>query len=371
MNILYGLYTADDGEILVDGEDAALHRPRRRHRRRHRHGPPALHAGAGLHRHRERDAGRRADVDGLASVLDLAPARRAGCARSPSSYGLHVDPDALVEDLPVGVQQRVEIIKVLFREAQILILDEPTAVLTPQEVERVLRHRARRCATPARRIVFITHKLGEVLRARRPDRGAARRAGWSATPGPSEVDESTLAEMMVGRPVDLVVDKGAGPTPATRCWRWRTWWCSTNGEHVAVDGVSFEVRAGRDRGHRRGAGQRADRAGRGAHRTARAGRPATVHRGGEDVTGASAPRHASAGRGPRARGPPARRPGPDVHRGREHGPRPLLRPAVSRASCDWKAARDEARRPGGTVRRAHAVGRHAGGQPVRAATSRR
>jgi ABC-type uncharacterized transport system ATPase subunit len=121
-------------------------------------------------------------------------------------YGLAVDPDALVEEIPVGVQQRVEIIKTLYREAEILILDEPTAVLTPQETEELFEI-MRSLTDQGKSIMFITHKLKEVMNI--SDRVVVLRDGRLV--GETRTQDSSqeeLAEMMVGREVDLVVDKG-------------------------------------------------------------------------------------------------------------------------------------------------------------------
>ena len=135
MNVLYGLYQPDEGEILVDGEPVTFDGPGDAMARRHRHGAPALHADAGVHRRRERrcsgTSGRRL------GFLDRR-ARPREVREISERYGLQVPADALVEDLPVGVQQRVEIIKALIRDAQVLILDEPTAVLTPQETDDLI-----------------------------------------------------------------------------------------------------------------------------------------------------------------------------------------------------------------------------------------
>jgi ABC-type uncharacterized transport system ATPase subunit len=121
-------------------------------------------------------------------------------------YGLAVDPDALVEDIPVGVQQRVEIIKALYREAEILILDEPTAVLTPQETEELFEI-MRSLTSQGKSIMFITHKLKEVMTF--ADRVIVLRDGrLVGETRPRETSQEELAEMMVGREVDLVVDKG-------------------------------------------------------------------------------------------------------------------------------------------------------------------
>ncbi len=121
-------------------------------------------------------------------------------------YGLAVDPDALIENLPVGVQQRVEIIKTLYREADILILDEPTAVLTPQETEELFEI-MRSLAEQGKSIIFISHKLKEVMTI--ADRVIVLRGGkLVGETTPQEASEADLAEMMVGREVTLVVEKG-------------------------------------------------------------------------------------------------------------------------------------------------------------------
>jgi simple sugar transport system ATP-binding protein len=121
-------------------------------------------------------------------------------------YGLAVDPDALIENLPVGVQQRVEIIKTLYREAEILILDEPTAVLTPQETEELFEI-MHSLVSQGKSIIFITHKLKEVMAI--SDRVIVLRDGRvTGETTPAESSEEELAEMMVGREVALIVDKG-------------------------------------------------------------------------------------------------------------------------------------------------------------------
>ena len=203
MNILYGLYSATSGEILVDGEVVRFLNHRRRNRGGNRDGPPALHAGSRLHCRRERGSRGRAD---------FGARRHLGYGRSPTGcreisvrYGLDVDPDAITEDLPIGIQQRVEIIKVLFRDAEILVFDEPTAVLTPQEVEDFFKI-IRQLQADGKGIVFITHKLKEIQAI--ADRVAVLRRGEIVGEAkPSELTANELAELMVGRPVDLTVDK--------------------------------------------------------------------------------------------------------------------------------------------------------------------
>jgi simple sugar transport system ATP-binding protein len=141
----------------------------------------------------------------ITTALDRRTAARRIRALS-EQYGLAVDPEALVEELPVGVQQRVEIIKTLYREAEILILDEPTAVLTPQESEELFEI-MRGYVAQGKSIIFISHKLKEVLTI--ADRVIVLRNGRvTGETTPAESSEGELAEMMVGREVALIVDKG-------------------------------------------------------------------------------------------------------------------------------------------------------------------
>src|SRR5262249_28390357 len=138
-------------------------------------------------------------------VLDLAAARTS-LADLAKRYRLEVNPDALVRDLPVGLQQRVEILKALYRQADVLILDEPTAVLAPPEAEQLFQV-MRDLAASGRAIIFISHKLREVLSV--ADRiTVLRRGRVVGTVRPAEVSEQSLATMMVGRPVELAVEKG-------------------------------------------------------------------------------------------------------------------------------------------------------------------
>jgi len=303
MNILYGLYTADEGEILIDGKP------------QHFAGPgDAIAAGIGMvHQHfmlvpvftvaenvvlgveptRRLPLWMALGLGGAAAAIiagssfslewfgwpswawllilvaigaaagyllrlawpwvhRLFRRRRAGgalnivearrqVAEISERYGLSVDPDAVIEDLPVGVQQRVEIIKVLFREARVLIFDEPTAVLTPQEVEEFFGI-VRSLRDSGKGIVFITHKLGEILEI--ADRITVLRDGRSVGEAvPGEVDQAGLAEMMVGRPVALVVEKGEAQ-PGAAVLEVEDLVVLDEREHAAVNGVSFRVRAG-------------------------------------------------------------------------------------------------------------------------------
>jgi ABC-type uncharacterized transport system ATPase subunit len=176
----------------------------------------------------------------LTTALDRHTATRRIRALS-TQYGLAVDPNALIADLPVGVQQRVEIIKTLYREAEILILDEPTAVLTPQETEELFEI-MRSLVSQGKSIIFITHKLKEVLAI--ADRVIVLRNGQVAgETTPAETSEEELAEMMVGREVALIVDKGPA-SPAEVVLEVTDLTAEDQRHHPALRGVSLFVRAG-------------------------------------------------------------------------------------------------------------------------------
>jgi simple sugar transport system ATP-binding protein len=176
---------------------------------------------------------------GILGSLDLEAARKRVVEIS-EKFGFNVDPDALVEDLPVGIQQRVEIIKALSRDARVLVLDEPTAVLTPQETDELMVI-MKQLAKSGTSIVFITHKLREVKEV--ADIITVIRLGKVVGDAKPDASTSELASMMVGREVELTVDKkamSAGDAVLTV-------------ENIsvlddrfqrAVDGISFEVRAG-------------------------------------------------------------------------------------------------------------------------------
>ncbi len=202
MNILSGLYSPDEGEILIDGKPVVFQGP-----------GDGIAAGIGMvHQHFmlvpvftvAENVVLGVEPTGRFGYLDLKRAR-AQVQEINDLYGLHVPADTLIEDLPVGIQQRVEILKVLFREADVLILDEPTAVLTPQEVEEFFGI-VRSLKEAGKAIVFITHKLHEILEV--SDRINVLRQGRIVGEGdPKNLTEADLAEMMVGRPVSFTVDK--------------------------------------------------------------------------------------------------------------------------------------------------------------------
>jgi general nucleoside transport system ATP-binding protein len=239
MNVLYGMYKPDAGEILVDDVPVTFAGP-----------GDAIAAGIGMvHQHfmlvpvftvaENVMLGHEDTRPGPFGVLDRKAARRE-VQEVSARYGLAVPPDAIVEDLPVGVQQRAEIVKALMRDAKILILDEPTAVLTPQETDDLIAV-IRRLRDGGTSVVFITHKLREV-RALADTVTVIRRGRVVATTAPTTSEEE-MASMMVGRQVRLTVDKApARPGPARLVVRDLTHVSPTGVVHV--DGVSFEVRGG-------------------------------------------------------------------------------------------------------------------------------
>ena len=161
MNVLYGLYRPDGGEIRVDGEEVHVRSPRDAIAHGHRHGPPAPAAGAGVHGRGERRARHE-----LPSGRDSRNAARR-IAEISDRFGLAVDPRARTDRLSVGARQRVEIVKVLYRGARILILDEPTTNLTPQEVDELFAS-LRVIVAEGMSVVFISHKVREMLADLRP-----------------------------------------------------------------------------------------------------------------------------------------------------------------------------------------------------------
>ena len=238
MSILYGLYRPDEGEILVHGQRADVHSPSQ-----------AIELGIGMvHQHFmlvpvmtvTENIVLGGEPRGRGGLLDVREGARRVRELS-ERYGLAVDPDAVIEDVTVGAQQRVEILKTLYRDARILVLDEPTAVLTAQETAELFEVlRALRDDGVA--IVFISHKLGEVLEI--ADRVTVLRRGRKVDTVPAEgATEQSLARLMVGREVLLRVDK-PDTKPADPV-------LEVEGLHVrddrgleAVRDVSLNVRAG-------------------------------------------------------------------------------------------------------------------------------
>lgn len=237
MNVLYGMYRADDGVILLDDhvQDFA--------------GPgDAMRAGIGMvHQHfmlipvftvaENVSLGHESTRRG--GVLDLHAARER-VREISARFGFELDPDALVEDLPVGVQQRVEIIKALSRDAQVLVFDEPTAVLTPQETDELMAI-MRQLRDAGTSIVFITHKLREVREV--ADRITVIRLGKVVGEAAPTASNAELASLMVGRAVELTVHKGA-PHPNDSVLKVEGLSVIDAAGAVVVGDVSFEVHGG-------------------------------------------------------------------------------------------------------------------------------
>ena len=196
MNILYGLYPPDEGQVFIDGKEVSIHSP-----------SEAIENGIGMvHQHFKL-------VDTLTvienvilgmptnkAVLDLAPAREK-FKKLCDEYELFVDPDTEVWKLPVGQQQWVEILKALYRDCKVLVLDEPTAVLTPSESDQLARA-IRRITDQGRSVVFISHKLREVMEV--TDKVTVIRDGAVVgTIATKDASQIKLAEMMVGRPITI------------------------------------------------------------------------------------------------------------------------------------------------------------------------
>ncbi len=239
MNVLYGLYRPDEGEIIIDGKPVQFNGP-----------GDAIAAGIGMvHQHfmlipvfsvTDNIMLGVESTSGPLLALDRDKARRRILELS-AQHGLRVDPDALVEDLPVGVRQRVEILKTLYRHSNLLVLDEPSAVLTPQEIDdlfEVMRSLVRSGTS----IIFITHKLNEVQQI--ADRiTVLRRGKVVGTTTPDATSEAELARMMVGRPVQLELSKSAAK-PGAEILTLRGVTVRDDRHHIAVDALDLNVRAG-------------------------------------------------------------------------------------------------------------------------------
>ncbi|MCD4671023.1 MAG: ABC transporter ATP-binding protein [Anaerolineaceae bacterium] len=238
MNILYGLYDPDEGEVFVKGNKLEVNSP-----------SDAIAAGIGMvHQHFMLVPVFTVTENVMLGYENLQPNglldRQTAAARIreiSEQYHLEVDPDLYVKDLSVGAQQRVDIIKLLYREADIFILDEPTAVLTPQEVDELFTI-MRKLVEKGKSIIFITHKLREVLEF--ADQITVIRGGkvvGSTTP--QEADQRLLASMMVGRAVELNVDKKPAD-PKDAVLKVENLVALDDRDQLAIDGVSFEIRSG-------------------------------------------------------------------------------------------------------------------------------
>ena len=237
MSILYGFYQADSGEIRVGGKPTRIDTPN-----------DAIAAGIGMvHQHFMLVHNFTVlenvilGVEGEALLRASIAKARSELQRLEREYGLEVDPDAIIETLPVGLQQRVEILKALYRGAETLILDEPTGVLTPAEADHLFRI-LRQLKEQGKTVVLITHKLREIM-AVTDNVSVMRQGTMVATRKTAETTVGELAELMVGRRVLLRVEKGE-PTPGEFKLVVEGLTVKDSRGVTMVDNVSFGVRAG-------------------------------------------------------------------------------------------------------------------------------
>ena len=238
MSVLFGMYQAEEGVIKKNGQVVKINSPN-----------DANDLGIGMvHQHFKMvecfsvlDNIILGVEDTKCGMLQRDKAREKVMALS-ERYGLKVDPDAIIEDISVGMQQRTEILKMLYRDNEILIFDEPTAVLTPQEIEELLQI-MRNLAAEGKSILFITHKLNEIMAV--ADRCSVLRKGkYMGTVDVKDCDRAQLSRMMVGRDVEFAVQKEpAKPTDVVLevkdlCM------VSKRSKRNSVNNVSFQVRAG-------------------------------------------------------------------------------------------------------------------------------
>ena len=238
MSVLFGLYQAEEGVIKKDGVEVKINNPN-----------DANALGIGMvHQHFKLvecfsvlDNIILGDEDTKHGILQRSRAREKVMALS-EKYGLRVDPDALIEDISVGMQQRTEILKMLYRDNEILIFDEPTAVLTPQEIQELLQI-MRNLAAEGKSILFISHKLNEIMAV--ADRCSVLRKGkYMGTVNIADTTKAELSRMMVGRDVEFAVTKGeAHPAEVVLDVKNLTVPSKVH-KNNAVKNVSFQVHAG-------------------------------------------------------------------------------------------------------------------------------
>ncbi|MEF9921933.1 MAG: ABC transporter ATP-binding protein, partial [Anaerovoracaceae bacterium] len=238
MSVLFGMYQPEKGIIKKDGKEVTINNPN-----------DANALGIGMvHQHfklvhnfsvlQNIILGVETTKHG---ILEMSKARERVIGLS-NKYGLKVDPDAIIEDITVGMQQRVEILKMLYRENEILIFDEPTAVLTPQEIEELMKI-MRNLVAEGKSILFITHKLNEIKEV--ADRCSVLRKGkYIGTVNVDETSKETMSEMMVGRAINFTVDKEPAK-PGEIAFEVKNLSVLTKGHtKKAVKNVSFNVRKG-------------------------------------------------------------------------------------------------------------------------------
>jgi ABC-type uncharacterized transport system ATPase subunit len=237
MSILYGFYQADSGEVRINGKPTVIATPN-----------DAIAAGIGMvHQHFMLVQNFTVveniilGAEGEALLNTSIAKARSELVRLEKEYGLEVNPSAIIEELPVGLQQRVEILKALYRGAETLILDEPTGVLTPAEADHLFRILAQ-LKNEGKTVVLITHKLREIM-AITDNVSVMRQGQMVATRKTSETTVEELAELMVGRRVLLHVEKGEGHPGETKL-SVRNLTVRDSRGVTMVDNVSFDVRAG-------------------------------------------------------------------------------------------------------------------------------
>ena len=238
MSVLFGLYQAEEGVIKKDGKEVKINDPN-----------DANALGIGMvHQHFKLvqcfpvlDNIILGVEDTKNGILQKQEARKKVMDLS-ERYGLQIDPDAKISDITVGMQQRTEILKMLYRDNEILIFDEPTAVLTPQEIEELMQI-MKHLASEGKSILFISHKLNEIMEV--ADRVTVLRKGKCiGTVNVKETSEAELSRMMVGRDVQLVVDKDEAHPAQTVLQVENLTMSSKRHSNNAVKNVSFDVKAG-------------------------------------------------------------------------------------------------------------------------------
>ncbi len=238
MSVLFGLYQPEEGEILKNGEVVKINNPN-----------DATALGIGMvHQHFKLvecftvlDNIILGAEDTRFGFIKKADAREK-VSQLSEKYGLHVDVDEKIEDITVGMQQRTEILKMLYRDNEILIFDEPTAVLTPQEIDELMQI-MRNLAAEGKSILFITHKLNEIMAV--ADRCTVLRKGrYVGTVDIKDTTKENLSQMMVGRPVEFVVEK-APAQPKSEVLKVEGLSVKSKvHKKLAVNNVSFSVRSG-------------------------------------------------------------------------------------------------------------------------------
>lgn len=238
MSVLFGLYQPEEGEIRKNGKKVMIHDPN-----------DANALGIGMVHQHFKLVECFSVLDNIilgvettkGGFLQKEEARRKVVALS-EKYGLAVDPDALIEDITVGMQQRTEILKMLFRDNEILIFDEPTAVLTPQEIQELLTI-MKNLAAEGKSILFITHKLAEIMEAA-DTCSVIRKGKYVGTVQVKDTTPEKLSAMMVGRDVNFVVEKKpAQPSEVVLDIQGMTV-ASKHHKNNAVNNVSMQVRRG-------------------------------------------------------------------------------------------------------------------------------